>query len=86
MGRIELVDEKYKWLLYDLGLILKERALEHKAERDAAQPDSKDHAFLSGLLLGFNEVIGILQQQADAFQIGPHELRLADIDPDRDLV
>jgi hypothetical protein len=81
----QLVDEKYKWYLYDLGAILKQRALEHKADRDAAREGSAEREFLSGLVLGFNEVISILQQQADGFQIGRQELRLADIDPDRDL-
>jgi len=85
MAQPELVDQKYKWYLYDLGLILKERALEHKAERDAALRGSEEHSFLSGVVLGFYEVISILQQQADAFQISRHELRLGDIDPDGDL-
>ena len=83
---METVDPKYKWYLYDLGPILKERALEHKAPRDAARPDSEDRAFLSGVVLGYNEVISFLQQQPDGFQIGRQELRLDDIDPDRDLV
>ena len=81
----ELVDQKYKWYLYDLGPILKKRALEHRADRDAAPHGSDEHSFHSGLVLGFNEVILILQQQADGFRIGREELRLEDIDPDRDL-
>ena len=79
------MDPKYKWYLYDLGPILKQRALEHRAERDAEGAESEQRAFLDGLVLGFNEVISILQQQADGFQIGRQELRLDDIEPDRDL-
>ena len=82
----DLVDEKYKWYLYDLGPILKDRAFEHKAERDAAPDGSDERSFLSGLVLGFNEVISILQQQADGFEISRKDLRLEDIDPDSDLV
>ncbi len=83
---METVDQKYKWYFDDLGPILKERALEHKAARDAARPDSEERAFLSGVALGYCEVISFLQNQADGFQIGRQELRLDDIDPDRDLI
>jgi len=86
MGQTELVDQKYKWYLYDLGPIFKERALHHKAARDAEPQDSEARAFLSGLVLGFNEAISILQQQAAGFQIARQELRLDDIEPDRDLL
>jgi len=86
MEPTKLVDQKYKWYLYDLGPILKERALEHKAARDVEREDSEHRAFLSGLVHGFNEVISVLQQQADGFQIGRQELRLEDIEPDRDLL
>ena len=85
MPHTELVDQKYKWYLYDLGPILKERALEAKAARDAAQPGSEQRAFHSGLVLAFYEVISILQHQADGFRIERQELRLEDVDPDRDL-
>jgi len=86
MVQSEFVDSKYKSYLGDLGPILKELALEHRAERDAAAADSEQRAFSLGVLMGFHEVISILQQQADAFQIGRQELGLEDIEPDRDLV
>jgi hypothetical protein len=82
----ELVDQRYKWYLYDLGPILKERAFEYKHARDAAPQGSDEREFLSGQVLAFNEVISILQQQADGFQIGRQELRLDDVEPDRDLI
>jgi hypothetical protein len=44
-----------------------------------------ERCFHSGLVLGFNEVISILQQQHDAFQIGRRELRLDETEPERDL-
>jgi hypothetical protein len=40
---------------------------------------SLERCFHSGLVLGFNEVVSILQQQHDAFQIGRRELRLDDV-------
>ena len=81
----QLVDEKYKLYLYDLGLILKELAFEIKAKRDKAPKNSEERSFLSGELLGFNHTISILQQQADSFEIKREELRLDDVDSDSDL-
>ena len=85
MPQPETVDPKYKWYLYDLGPILKERVLEHKSARDAAPSGTEDRSFQSGVVHGISEVIAILQQQADSFQIDRRDLRLEDIDPDRDL-
>jgi hypothetical protein len=82
----ELINEKYKWFLYDLGPILKGRAFQHKADRDSAPDGSEERSLLTGQVLAFNEVISILQQQADGFQISHKELRLDGIDPDNDLV
>jgi len=79
-------DNKYRQFLSDFGLILKERALEAKDERDAETKDSPEHVFHAGRLLGFNEVVTILREQAKAFGISPSELQLGDVDPDRDLV
>lgn len=79
-------DAKHKQLLSDFGLILKERALEAKVERNGAVKDSIEYAFRAGRLLGFNEVVSIFQEQAKAFGISPSELRLGDLEPDRDLV
>ena len=61
--------EKYQNYLYDLGLILKERALEAKAERNAAPNKSEEREYLTGRLMALNEVLSIMQQQAAAFDI-----------------
>jgi len=82
----ELVDRKYKWYLYDLGLIIKERALQAKSERNVFRQGSADYDFQTGRLIGLNEVISILQQQAQAFGIEFKELQIEDINPDVDLV
>jgi hypothetical protein len=48
-------------------------------------PDgSLERYFHCKLVLGFNQVISILQQQHDAFQIGRRELRLDETEPERD--
>lgn len=80
-----LADLKYKHYLHDLGEILKTRALEVKEERASTQEESAAYHFQCGRLIAFNEVISILQQQAEGFSINLGELNLDDIDPDCDL-
>ena len=75
----------HKDYLYDVGLELKQRALEARRERDAASAGSAEREFHSGRLIAFNEVISILQQQALGLGIPLEDLRLNDIEPDRDL-
>jgi hypothetical protein len=77
---------KYKRYLNDLGEIIKTRALEAKAERANEREGSPEFHFQCGRLVAFNEVISILQQQAEGFGIDFADLSLDDIDPDRDLV
>ena len=79
------VDEKYKWYLYDLGYILKERALQAKEEKGATEENTLEREFQSGRVIAFNEVISIMQQQAKGFDIPLDDMRLNDIEPDRDL-
>ncbi|MGH7964225.1 MAG: hypothetical protein ACRERD_20780 [Candidatus Binatia bacterium] len=80
-----IADLKYKHYLHDLGAIVKTRALEAKEERAREQHGSAAHHFQCGRLIAFNEIISVLQQQADGFGINLEELNLNDIDPDRDL-
>ena len=75
---------KYQHYLFDLGLIVKERALQARGEAEKAR-GTDDHDFEDGRVLAFNEVISIMQQQAEGFEIPLSELRLDDIVPDRDL-
>lgn len=78
-------NEVYKNYLYDLGPIIMGRALEAKAEKQTAHPGSaKDYQ--AGRLLAFNEVISIMQQQAEGLGISLKDLRLNGIEPDRDLI
>lgn len=77
---------KYKLYLYDLGPIVKERALEAKADKMKASEDGSNHDYAAGRLMAFNEIVSILQQQADGFGIPLEELRLDGVDPDRDLI
>ena len=67
--------------LVDFGRLLRERAFE--AKREALEHSESD--FYKGRLLAFNEVVSMLQQQVEAFQL-TGDFGLADLDPDRDLV
>ena len=78
-------DVKYAYYLQDLGMLIKQRALEAKQISENAEPGSEAYYFETGRLLGFNEVVSIMQQQARGFQIPLEELDLHDIEPDRDL-
>lgn len=69
-----------QFYLYDLGTLLKERA------REAKQSVSSTDAFSQGRSMAFYEVISLMQQQADAFQLDYELLGLKDIDAEHDLL
>ena len=79
-------DTRYKNYLFDLGFLIKEEALMSKKERDQKRKDSLDSTFKEGRLSAFYYIVGLMQQEAKAFGIPLEELRLEDIDPDRDLL
>ena len=80
------VDPKYKWYLYDLGYLLKERALEAKEKKLLAPANTPEREFESGRALAYYEVISLLLGQAVGFDIPLEDLRLEDFNPDRDLL
>lgn len=80
------IDRKYQLYLRDLGLLIKERALNAKEDRNKEQKNSDGYMYESGRIMAFNEIISIMQQQAEAFEIALRELCLDDIDPDNDLI
>lgn len=71
----------WQYYVSDLGKLLKERAFDAKTERDA-----KGGEFELGRLLAYNEVISLMQNQAQVFGLPLEEIGLAGIDPDNDLV
>jgi hypothetical protein len=77
--------EEHENYLFDLGAVIKERAFEARRERDGLPSGSLEREFQSGRVIAFNEVISIMQQQAEGLGIPLSDLRLDDIDPDRDL-
>ena len=79
------MDKKYQYYLFDLGLLIKQRALEARQQRDVITDDDSERLFQSGRIIAFNGVISIMQQQAEGFDIPLSEIQLDDIEPDRDL-
>jgi hypothetical protein len=79
------MSDAHKNYLFDLGYELKQDAIEARRERDSAIAGGEERAFKNGRLLAFYEIISTMQNRAEAFGISLSELRLDDIEPDRDL-
>jgi len=79
------VSRMHEDYLFDLGPLIKERALEARRQRDESPKGSMEREFHSGRVMAFNEVISIMQQQAESLGIPLRDLRLDDVVPDRDL-
>lgn len=71
--------------LRDLGDLVKELARAAKAERDESLA-GEDRAYAQGRLMALHEVVSLMQQQADAFGLSYEDLRLGDVDAERDLL
>jgi hypothetical protein len=76
---------QYAYYLKDLAAHLKEMTLEAKKAAKAAKSQS-ERKYERGRLMAMVEVLSLMRQQADAFAIPRKELRLHDIDPERDLL
>ena len=74
--------EVYKNYLHDLGILIKEMALEAKVDTTQKQTEE----FAIGYMSGFCRVISLMQQQAEAFDIPLEEIGLDGIDSYIDLV
>lgn len=76
--------------LFELGFAIREAA--ERASRDAERArravehsDDPDRSFHDGRAAAYRFVVGVMQQQADAFEIPLQELARDGIDPDADL-
>ncbi len=70
--------------LADLGSLLRDMAFKAKADRDEAE--GEERVYLEGRLMAFVEVISLMQQQAEAFQLQHADLGLEGVDPERELL
>ena len=78
-------ENKYKYYLSDLGALVKEKALNAKKEKVKTQ-ESDDYNYSLGYLTAWMEVVSLLKDQAEAFEIEYTELGLDDIEPESDLM
>ena len=74
-------NEKAKNYLFDLGMLVCERALE--AKESTRESGSE---FDLGRLMAYREIVSLMIHQAEAFEIDPCDLNLAGFDPERDLL
>ena len=75
---------KYQLYLQEVGHLVKKYALEVK--NHAENMEGEDRIFNRGIVFGYHAVLSLMQQEAAAFGIELEELRLDDINPDRDLL
>lgn len=78
-------NDRYRLYLRDLGLQLKEYALQARQQREQSR-GSESESYYLGELHAYHGVISLIQQEAKVFEIALEELRLDDIDPDHDLL
>ncbi|MBN1914313.1 MAG: hypothetical protein JW769_00275 [Parachlamydiales bacterium] len=77
-------DKKYQDYLLNLIPMLKKQAYEAKTE--ANSPKEGFEAYNKGELLAYHRVFSTMQKQASFFDLNQEEIRLSNINPDRDLV
>ena len=70
-------DEKFKSYIINLIALLKQKARNAKAIKDAS--DAKESGYNIGYLMALHRVISLMKNQAFAFDIDEKEIRLADI-------
>lgn len=75
----------YKNYLHDLGILIKEEALEAKKKKKLSKTINEIQ-FNTGYMMGFHRVISLMQQQAEVFNIDFKDISLNDIDPYEDLL
>lgn len=75
---------KYRQYLWDFAHLMRSQAFEEIAERHKALTE-EEKAYHTGRVSAYHRVISLLQQQADGFDIPLEELKLHDIDADKDI-
>jgi len=75
----------HKNYLHDLGILIKEEALEAKKKKESSKT-MNEKQFNTGYMMGFHRVISLMQQQAESFRIDLKDISLNDIDPYEDLL
>jgi hypothetical protein len=76
--------------IYEICEIIKEDALDAKKEKDKAEKckdeDVEGYMYATGRLMAYYEVVSTIINQAEALGIDLKDLKLDDINPDKDLI
>ncbi|MCP4774497.1 MAG: hypothetical protein GY880_09680 [Planctomycetaceae bacterium] len=78
------MSDTYKHYLRDLGMLIREQALQARKDADSAAAD--DLPFQLGQSTSYYVVTTLMLQQADAFGLSPDDVGLAGLNPDQDLL
>ncbi len=76
------MNDTFKYYLYDLGFLVKNMAIEAKADKDRFLKDD----YRLGYLMALHDVVSLMKEQAIAFEIDEDLLSLKGINPDSDLL
>ncbi len=76
---------KYQGCLQIIAEAILERAFSAKTDAEKAKNNHDNYTFETGRIMGFQEVIAIIQQTAESENIDLRELGLDKIDPDNDF-
>jgi hypothetical protein len=71
--------------VFDFGYLLRENVLEAKQSARAAK-GTDDEANQLGRKMAYYEVMSLLLQQAESFQLSTEDFHLEGLDPNRDLI
>ena len=78
------MSDVHKNYLFDLGYLLRERAMEAKDSRDKAR-GTDEEAYESGRAMAYYEVMSLMVSETASFQLPIEDLHLEGLDTDRDL-
>lgn len=70
--------------LGDLGYLIREAG--EAVKDDVAAANEEDRLFEQGRQMAYYEVLSLMQQQANAFELPLDDIRLNGLDPERDVL
>ena len=78
-------EKEYMYFVQEISDLFKDNAKKAKIEADnPKEGDSLDYN--TGFLMAYHEVIAIMKNQAPFFHLKQEDIRLEDIEPERDLI
>ncbi len=78
-------EDVFKNYVRDLVFILAEKARDAKSDKELSL-DKSEKDYKLGYLMALHDVISLIKEQADAFEIDQEIIGVKDIEPDSDLL